>query len=171
MAIEIERKFLVVGDAWRAVAERSDRMVQAYLAGPMPGVPTAPRCSVRVRVAGERAWLNLKSLELGIARQEFEYPIPLDDAEALLALAGRRIEKIRHYVRVDAHVFEVDEFAGDNAGLIVAELELGAVDEPFPRPPWLGREVSALPRYYNVRLIDHPYARWTPDERAGEASA
>ncbi|HUD43256.1 MAG TPA: CYTH domain-containing protein [Dokdonella sp.] len=170
MAIEIERKFLVVGDAWRAAAERSTRMVQAYLAGPMPGVPAAPRCSVRVRVAGERAWLNLKSLELGIARQEFEYPIPLDDANALLALAGRRIEKTRHDVRIDAHVFEVDEFAGDNAGLIVAELELGAVDEPFPRPAWLGREVSALPRYYNVHLIDYPYARWTPHERAGEAS-
>lgn len=170
MAIEIERKFLVAGDGWRAVAERSTHMVQAYLAGPMPGVPGAPRCSVRIRIAGEQAWLNLKSLELGIARQEFEYPIPLDDATALLALAGRRIEKTRHHVRVDAHVFEVDEFAGDNAGLIVAELELGSIDEPFPRPAWLGREVSALPRYYNVRLIDHPYAQWTAHERAGAAS-
>lgn len=171
MPIEIERKFLVDGDAWRSAAERRVRMVQAYLAGPVEGAAAAPRCSVRVRIAGEDAWLNLKSLDLGIARQEFEYPIPLADAEALLALAGDRIDKVRHYVRVDSHLFEVDEFAGENAGLIVAEVELGSADEQFPRPAWLGREVSALPRYYNLRLVDYPYARWSSAERAGEASA
>jgi len=168
VAVEIERKFLVAGETWRAQASRRLRMVQAYLAGPLPGIAGAPRCSVRVRIAGERAWLNIKSLQVGITRQEFEYPIPPDDAEAMLALAGGRIEKVRHFVAIEGHVFEVDEFLGDNAGLVVAEIELDAEDRRHPAPDWLGREVSHLPRYYNVNLVDRPYTRWTPSERAGE---
>ncbi|HEY0230625.1 MAG TPA: CYTH domain-containing protein [Dokdonella sp.] len=167
MGIEIERKFLVVGGAWRSQVSRSEAMVQGYLAG-----PPAARCSVRVRVAGEQAFLNIKSATPGIARDEYEYAIPLPDAERMLAtLAGDVVEKRRHYVDVDGHLFEVDEFAGDNAGLIVAELELDHVDARFPRPAWLGREVSALVRYYNLRLATHPYSRWSAAERnADDAS-
>jgi adenylate cyclase len=167
MGIEIERKFLVVGDAWRGQVSRSEAMVQGYLAG-----PPAARCSVRVRVAGEQAFLNIKSATPGIARDEYEYAIPPADAERMLAtLAGDIVEKRRHYVDVDGHLFEVDEFGGDNAGLIVAELELDHVDAGFPRPAWLGREVSSLVRYYNLHLAAHPYARWSSAERnADDAS-
>jgi len=167
MGIEIERKFLVVGDAWRSQVSRSEAMVQGYLAG-----PPAARCSVRVRVAGEHAFLNIKSATPGIARDEYEYAIPRADAERMLAtLAGDIVEKRRHYVDVDGHLFEVDEFSGDSAGLIVAELELDRVDASFPRPAWLGREVSALVRYYNLHLAQHPYSRWSAAERnADDAS-
>lgn len=163
MGTEIERKFLVAGDAWRKAVSRSERMAQGYLAG-----PPASNCSVRVRIAGDVAHLNIKSLALGVARDEYEYEIPLADAERLLAtLAGNRVEKTRHYIHIDEHVFEVDEFTGDNAGLVVAEVELDDADEAFPRPAWLGREVSDVARYYNLNLATHPYSRWSADERAG----
>lgn len=161
MGIEIERKFLVVGDAWRDAVSRSEAMVQGYLAGP-PGA----RCSVRVRIAGERAWLNIKSATPGVKRDEYEYEIPLADARRQLdTLAADVIEKRRHYVEVDGHCFEVDEFGGDNAGLVVAELELDSVDAAYPCPPWLGSEVSHLVRYYNVNLAAYPYSRWSAGER------
>jgi adenylate cyclase len=122
---------------------------------------------VRVRRAGTQAWLNVKSVTLGIERAEFEYPLPLADAEAMLAsLCDGVLEKIRHHVVVDGTLFEVDEFSGDNTGLVVAEVELPATDTPFPRPPWLGREVSALARYSNINLIAHPFVRWSDAERA-----
>ncbi|MEP7044811.1 MAG: CYTH domain-containing protein [Dokdonella sp.] len=167
MGIEIERKFLVIGETWRDQVSRSEAMVQGYLAGP----PSA-RCSVRVRVAGEQAFLNIKSATPGIARDEYEYAIPLADAQRMLAtLAGDVVEKRRHYVEVDGHVFEVDEFGGDNAGLLVAELELDHVDASLPRPAWLGREVSAFVRYYNLNLAAYPYSRWSEAERnADDAS-
>lgn len=168
MGIEIERKFLVVGEAWRAQAERRVRMAQGYLNDHAAVASGAQKASVRVRIAGATAALNLKSRELGSARQEFDYPIPLADAEALLALCvGGRIDKTRHYVTVGAHLWEVDEFHGDNAGLVVAEIELGAVDEHFERPPWVGAEVTALARYYNLALAERPFAHWTPEEKAG----
>ncbi|MET0230375.1 MAG: CYTH domain-containing protein [Rhodanobacteraceae bacterium] len=163
MPVEIERKFLVTGDAWRREASRIERMAQGYLAG-----PPASNCSVRVRIAGDVAHLNIKSLSLGIERDEYEYEIPLADAERLLAtLAGKRVEKVRHYVEIGEHVFEVDEFTGDNAGLVVAEIELDDGNEAFPRPAWLGREVSHIARYYNLHLATHPYSRWSADERGG----
>jgi adenylate cyclase len=162
MAVEIERKFLAAGDAWRRDVSHSQRMAQGYLAG-----PPASRCSVRVRIAGDEAHLNIKSATLGIERDEFEYPIPLADAEHLLfALAGRRVEKIRHHVAARPHMFEIDEFVGENAGLVVAEIELAHADEVFARPAWLGREVTDLARYYNLNLATHPYSRWSADERA-----
>jgi adenylate cyclase len=162
MAVEIERKFLIVGDAWRRAVSRTQSMAQGYLAG-----PPASNCSVRVRVAGDEAFLNIKSVALGVERDEYEYAIPLADAERMLAtLAGRRVEKNRHHVDVDGHLFEIDEFLGDNAGLIVAELELDRADAEFPRPSWLGAEVSHLPRYYNLNLATRPYLRWTDEERA-----
>lgn len=161
MAIEIERKFLVLDDAWRAAAGQGEAMVQGYLAG-----PPAAGCSVRVRIVGERAWLNIKSAESGIVRQEFEYPLPLDDARGMLAsLAGPLVEKSRYRVAFQGRVFEVDEFHGTNAGLVLAELELEHVDEPFPRPPWLGLEVSDDHRYYNHELALHPWCDW--EHRAG----
>jgi adenylate cyclase len=173
MGIEIERKFLLCSDAWRDAVTQSERIAQGYLVGAQALRDGAARASVRVRRAGERAWLNIKSAQLGIERAEFEYPMPLADAEQMLAtLCDGVLEKIRHHVMVDGTLFEIDEFFGENAGLVVAEVELSAPDAPFPRPDWLGREVSHLPRYYNVNLIDHPYAGWSQDERdaAGEAA-
>jgi adenylate cyclase len=172
MAIEIERKFLLANDGWRAGVERSEPIAQGYLVGAQALRDGTARASVRARLAGTQAWLNIKAARLGIERAEFEYPIPVDDARDLLAtLCDGVLEKTRHHVRVDGVLFEVDEFAGDNRGLIVAEVELPAVDAPFPRPPWLGREVSTLTRYYNVNLIAHPYRQWSPAERAAEDAA
>lgn len=172
MAIEIERKFLLANDGWRAGIERSEPIAQGYLVGAQALRDGTARASVRARLAGDQAWLNIKAARLGIERAEFEYPIPADDARDLLAtLCDGVLEKTRHHVRVDGVLFEVDEFAGDNRGLIVAEVELPAVDAPFPRPPWLGREVSTLARYYNVNLIAHPYRQWSPAERAAEDAA
>lgn len=164
MAIEIERKFLLASGVWRTSARVSTRMLQAYLAGSgeAPG-----RCSVRVRIAGDAANLNIKSRELGAMRSEFEYPIPLADAESLMALAqGAVVDKTRHCLRHGGHRWEIDEFHGDNAGLLVAEIELDAVDAPFDRPDWLGREVTDLPRYYNLALSMRPFSRWSEEEKS-----
>ncbi len=164
MGVEIERKFLVTGNAWREQVSRSESMTQAYLAG-----PPAARCSLRVRIIGTQAWLNLKSAVRGVVREEYEYPIPIEDADAMLdSFAGAVVVKRRHYVRVENRVFEIDEFEGDNSGLIVAEIELEAVDAPFPRPDWLGAEVSHLARYYNLHLASHPYTRWSASERCAD---
>ena len=160
MGREIERKFLVKGDAWRASVAYSKRMCQGYLAD-------GERASVRVRLAGDEAWLNIKSGGLVASRQEFEYAIPADDARELLALCARPlIEKTRHFVEYGGMTWEIDEFHGDNAGLIVAELELDDEGEVFARPDWLGPEVTHLPRYYNVSLVRHPYSAWDDTERA-----
>ena len=162
MAIEIERKFLLESDAWRVQVSRSEAMVQGYLAG-----PPAARCSVRVRIAGEHAFLNIKSIACGITRDEYEYAIPRADAQRQLdTLAGDIVGKRRHYVDIDGFLFEIDEFDGANAGLIVAEIELVDADAAFPRPAWLGREVSSLARYYNLNLSAHPYSQWSEAERA-----
>jgi len=172
MALEIERKFLLANDDWRAGVERSEAMAQGYLVGAQALRDGAARASVRARLAGDQAWLNIKAATPGIARTEFDYPIPVDDARALLAeLCDGVLEKTRHHVRVDGVLFEIDEFEGDNRGLVVAEVELPAVDAAFPRPAWLGREVSSLVRYYNVNLIAHPYRQWSPAERAAEDAA
>lgn len=172
MSIEIERKFLVADESWRADVECSEPLAQGYLVGAQALRDGSARASVRARVAGDQAWLNIKAATAGIARAEFDYPIPLDDARTLLAdFCDGVLEKVRHHVRVDGVLFEVDEFRGGNDGLIVAEVELPAIDAPFPRPSWLGREVSALTRYYNVNLIAHPYRQWTPAERAAEDAA
>ena len=162
MPVEIERKFLVTGDAWRRDVSRSVRMAQGYLAG-----PPASRCSVRIRVAGDEAWITVKAATPGVERDEYEYAVPAADAERMLAtLCGARVQKIRHHVGVGGHLFEIDEFLGENAGLVVAEIELSHADEPFERPAWLGREVTPEARYYNVNLPDHPYSRWSEAERA-----
>lgn len=166
MGIEIERKFLLTGDGWRQQVQRSVRMAQGYLNDLGAVQSGRQRASVRVRIAGSQAFLNLKSRELGHTRQEFDYAIPLADAEALLALCvGGRIDKLRHYVEHAGHTFEVDEFFADNAGLVVAELELEHADEAYARPDWLGVEVTDLPRYYNLALAEYPYTCWTPEEK------
>ena len=155
MGTEIERKFLIIGDAWRDAATEVVEMRQGYLAA-------SADCSVRVRIARDEARLNIKSGTLGIVRQEFDYAIPPTDAHAMLETlcGGRSVSKTRYYVPHAGHVWEVDEFSGANAGLIVAELELNAVDEAFDKPDWIGEEVSDERRYYNVRLIDYPYSEW-----------
>lgn len=161
MPIEIERKFLVTSDAWRAQSSRSVEMAQAYLNDLATLDAGAMNVSVRVRIQGDAAYLNMKSRELGTTRQEFDYPISVDDARALLALAvGGTIEKRRHYVEVGGRTFEVDEFFGDNGGLVVAELELDDADAAFERPDWLGDEVTHEPRYYNLALASRPFSRW-----------
>lgn len=153
MGIEIERKFLLRDDSWRTGVVRSIRMQQGYLGG--------ERCSTRVRIEGELAFLNLKSLDIGNRRLEFEYPLPLADAEQMLqAFAGPQVLKTRHHVRCGGHLWEIDEFAGRNSGLLVAEIELDREDEVFVRPEWLGDEVTHEQRYYNVRLAHAPYAEW-----------
>jgi adenylate cyclase len=172
VGIEIERKFLVCDDSWRETVEHSEQIAQGYLIGAQALRDGTARASVRARLAGEQAWLNIKAARLGIERAEFEYAIPVSDARTLLdTLCDGVLEKVRHHVRVDDVLFEVDEFLGDNSGLIVVEVELPAVDAPFPRPSWLGREVSALLRYYNVNLIAHPYRQWSPAERTAEDAA
>ena len=166
MGIEIERKFRVVGEGWRAQAVRSVRIAQGYINDMAALREGRQNASVRVRIAGEQAFLNLKSRELGTTRQEFDYPVPVADAEALLALCvGGRIDKLRHYVVHAGHTWEVDEFAGDNAGLVVAELELASANEAFERPAWLGREVTDETRWYNLALAERPYSRWSAQEK------
>lgn len=167
MALEIERKFLVTGDGWRQAAHAVTPMAQGYLNDLAAMDSGAMRASVRVRIAGDAAFLNIKSRELGHTRQEFDYPIPPADARALLALCvGGLVDKRRHCVMHAGHLWEVDEFLGDNAGLVVAEIELRAAGEAFERPAWLGAEVTDVARYYNLALATHPYAQWSPAEKA-----
>jgi adenylate cyclase len=158
MALEIERKFLVRSDEWRAQVRERVRMRQGYLS-------SSSRCSIRVRIAGERAWLNLKAKRSGMTRLEFEYSIPLADADEILGqlCEGPLIEKYRHEVAIGAHVWEIDEFLGDNAGLVVAEIELTSEDEHFERPSWLGEEVTHDERYYNFNLAKRPFGAWGVD--------
>ncbi len=155
MAIEIERKFLVSDDGWRRGVNKSSRMRQGYLS-------QSVTASVRVRCDAERGWINIKSVKLGVQRQEFEYEIPLDDAEEILeALAGKPlIEKTRHFTQIGRHTWEIDEFEGQNAGLIVAEIELNEAEEVFERPAWIGAEVTEDARYYNTNLAQKPYTTW-----------
>ena len=166
MGIEIERKFLLANDGWRAVAHKSVAMAQGYLNDIGMVNSGEMQVSVRVRIEGEVAFLNIKSRELGAKRQEFEYPIPVDEAQALLMLCvGGRIEKTRHYVTHAGHLWEIDEFFGDNAGLLVAEIELDDVEETFEKPAWAGAEATHAPRYYNLALASRPFSQWHEDER------
>jgi adenylate cyclase len=159
MAKEIERKFLLASDAWRSGAVRSREMSQGYIG-------EAPRTSVRVRISASEAWLNIKCGGLDVVRDEFEYAIPLADARALLAaVAAPLIEKTRYWVPYEGLEWEVDEFHGANAGLVVAEIELDDEHQSFASPPWLGKEVTQLERYYNVNLVRRPYSQWSAAER------
>lgn len=156
MAKEIERKFLLMSDAWRDEVASSCRYVQGYLS-------SSEKASIRIRTSGEKAYLNFKSATLGISRSEYEYEIPLADAEEMLASfsEGPLIEKVRYFVKRGNHTWEIDVFEGANEGLVVAEIELQDENEPFEKPTWVGDEVSDDPRYYNVCLVTHPYCEWT----------
>lgn len=155
MAHEIERKFLVVDSSWKANAP-GVLFRQGYLS-------TDKARTVRVRLEGERGVLTIKGLTRGVTRLEFEYDIPADDAIRMLDELCERplIEKTRYRVAVGRHVWDVDEFHGDNAGLVVAEVELTSPDDAFERPSWIGREVSDDPRYFNANLVSHPYRSWS----------
>ena len=154
MAAEIERKFLVRSDAWRASAGEGTPYQQGYLS-------TEGDRSVRVRLAGGRGALTIKSGPTGATRKEFEYAIPAADARELLDLAGsRRVEKTRYRIAHGGHTWEVDEFHSANAGLVLAEIELRSEDEPFAHPEWVGDEVTADPRYFNVSLAVSPFTSW-----------
>jgi len=152
MAIEIERKFLVVGDAWSAAP--AVFYSQGYL-------NRDKERTVRVRIAGDEAFLTIKGVSLGASRAEFEYPIPLWDARDLLALCEQPlIEKNRCKILHEGFVWEVDEFLGENLGLVVAEIELPSEDTVFVKPDWVGEEVTADTRYFNSNLSRTPYNRW-----------
>ena len=155
MATEIERKFLVINDHWRAAADAGIDCIQGYFT-------TDKQCSIRIRLTGSQANLNIKSATLGITRSEYDYAIPPGDAEEMLRHLCIKplIEKKRYHVRHGRHLWEIDVFSGVNAGLVVAEIELEHGDEAFSRPAWLGAEVSDDPRYYNVCLVKHPYKNW-----------
>jgi len=155
MALEIERKFLLKNDSWRESVSRSSVIRQGYLA-------PLDTSSVRVRLDGDKANINIKSATLGISRLEYEYEIPLTDAHEMLDSLCRKpqIHKTRHIVVVGSHVWEIDEFYDENKGLFVAEIELETEQEEFVKPEWLGEEVSSDPRYYNVNLIRQPYKGW-----------
>ncbi len=156
MSIEIERKFLVKSDMYKKEAFASRRMLQAYLCR------DAER-SVRVRISGDEAYLTIKGPRKTIFNSEWEYPVPVEDARAMLELCLESvIDKTRYYVRSadGVHTWEVDEFYGDNDGLCVAEIELGSEDEEFPLPCWVGKEVSEDSRYHNTLLSVNPYRNW-----------
>lgn len=155
MPTEIERKFLVTSDEWRQFVTKSSKFRQGYLGA-------AETSSVRVRLSDENANLNIKSVTLGVSRLEYEYQIPVSDAQEMLDKLCRKplIEKIRHIVYHEGHCWEIDEFYGRNQGLIVAEIELSSVDEHFSLPEWAGREVTDEARYYNVALALTPYSEW-----------
>ncbi|TWI03511.1 adenylate cyclase [Luteimonas cucumeris] len=168
MGIEIEYKFLVVDDSWRQFAYKVVPMAQGYINDQAALDSGAQQASVRVRIADEAGFLNLKSRDLGPTRLEFDYPIPVAEARALLGLCvGGVIKKRRHYLNHDGHVWEVDEFLGDNAGLVVAEIELASVGEGFEKPAWAGADVTEQSRYYNLALASRPYSQWSEAERAG----
>lgn len=155
MALEVEHKFLLASDDWRAEVDHSVYYRQGYLS-------SSPTSSVRVRISDSHAWLNIKSATIGSHRAEYEYEIPLADANEILDTLCHKplVEKWRHFVQRSPHVWEIDEFIGDNAGLIVAEIELSAIGEAFDKPVWIGEEVTHELRYYNNNLSKHPYKLW-----------
>ena len=155
MAYEIERKFLVISDHWRSHIYKTLDIKQAYFCN-------TEKASLRVRISNQTGFISSKSMTRDIRRHEFEYEIPLHDAEFMLSYMcmGSPVIKKRHLVKVDQHVWEVDEFLGDNEGLIVAEIELGHEDEAFEKPEWAGQEVSSDPKYINISLVSHPFKTW-----------
>jgi len=156
MAQEIERKFLVTSDGFKAEASRRITIIQGYLS-------SLPERSVRIRIKGSKGYITIKGAgnSSGVTRFEWEKEIPLPEAKELLNLCEPGIiEKTRFEVITGKHTFEVDEFYGENLGLMVAEVELSAEEEAYEKPEWLGQEVTGDPRYFNSMLMKHPYTRW-----------
>ncbi len=154
MAKEIERKFLVVGDAWKKLAQ-GVHYRQGYL-------NSMKERTVRIRTVGDKAFMTVKGPTVGVTRLEFEYPIPFEDCVTMLEHLAEQpiIEKTRYKIPMGEFVWEIDEFHGVNEGLIVAEIELKSEDQAFEKPTWIGEEVSGDPRYYNSMLVAHPYSTW-----------
>ena len=155
MAQEIERKFLVRGD-FKSEVTKATRITQGYLS-------SVPERTVRVRIKGDKGYMTVKGIgsDSGASRFEWEKEIPVEDVRELLKICEPGvIDKTRYLVPAGKHTFEVDEFYGDNEGLVVAEVELGSEDEEFVRPGWLGEEVTGDPRYYNSMLMKKPYKTW-----------
>lgn len=155
MNVEIERKFLLADDSWKTAATEIIVIRQGYLS-------TAADCAVRVRRSGEKAWLTLKGRPANGVAPEFEYAIPASDADDILNSLAQRpfIEKKRHLVPYDGMMWEIDEFLGDNAGLVLAEMELTAPDQCISLPSWVGKEVTGDPRFYNANLVAAPFCTW-----------
>jgi CYTH domain-containing protein len=154
MGIEIERKFLIATEDWRGLAQGLDYR-QGYLS-------TAKERTVRVRTIGAQGFLTIKGISIGATRTEFEYEIPVDDAHELLDELCLRplIEKRRHRVPFGGLIWEIDEFFGENHGLIVAEVELTSEDQDVDLPPWIGEEVTGDPRFFNSSLVERPFSTW-----------
>jgi len=154
MPQEIERKYLVIGDDWRSLAEGSIYR-QGY-------IPTQDKVTVRVRIIGEKAYLTIKGPTVQYSRLEFEYPIPIQDAQEMLETLCQRpfIEKIRYKIEFSGLIWEIDEFEGANKGLILAEVELSDENQEIELPTWIGEEVSHDSRYYNSNLVKHPFSEW-----------
>ncbi|TVO70511.1 CYTH domain-containing protein [Sedimenticola selenatireducens] len=155
MAVEIERKYLVINDKWKKSVVSESVLKQGYIVN-------QPNVTVRVRIAKGKAHLNIKSATIGITRAEYEYEIPLSDAENILEDIAEQpfIDKTRFKVRCGDHIWDLDVFYGDNSGLVMAEIELDSEDEAFEYPEWAGEEVSSDPRYYNSSLVKKPYSTW-----------
>lgn len=154
MATEIERKYLVVDDAWRSLAAGTV-FRQGYLS-------TVKERTVRIRVVGDRGYLTVKGLTVGAVRSEFEYEIPIADAEQMLNELCEQplIEKTRYVIELNGLTWEIDRFSGVNEGLVVAEVELEDEDQPIALPEWIGEEVTHDARYFNANLISHPFSEW-----------
>ena len=151
MAKEIERKYLIKNDDWRIVADDGITIIQGYMG-------SNEQSSIRIRIHGGTANLNIKSKTIGVQRHEYEYSIPIDEAREILENLCDKpyIEKTRYLVLYEGHKWEIDVFTGDNEGLIVAEIELTSPEESFSLPEWAGEEVTEDPRYYNICLVTHP---------------
>lgn len=157
MAIEIERKFIVKAD-FSQLETGKVYFKQGYI--------PSENCSIRIRISDKAGYITIKGPgdELGISRFEWEKQIPKEEADELFKFCTRgSIEKIRHYIPAGKHIYEVDEFLGENIGLIVAEIELDSIDETFEKPDWLGKEVTGIKRYYNGSLARLPYSKWTKE--------
>mgnify|MGYP002514038724 CR=1 FL=1 len=155
MAQEIERKFLVAGD-FKQYARKSEHIVQGYL-------NSTPERTVRVRIKDDKGYMTVKGIssQSGVSRFEWEKEIPVNEARELIKICEPGvIDKTRYLINVGSHTFEVDEFYGENEGLVMAEIELSSEDEEFIRPSWLGEEVTGDIRYYNSVLMTNPYKRW-----------
>jgi adenylate cyclase len=154
MALEIERKFLVKSGDYRSQGKPT-YIHQGFLSTDKDRV-------VRIRIYGDEAFLTIKGVSKGIARAEFEYPVPVEDAQFMLENLCIRptIEKYRYKIDVEGFIWEVDEFLGENDGLVVAEIELEQAEQKFPKPDWVGMEVTGDKRYYNANLVNNPYKNW-----------
>lgn len=159
MAVEIERKFLLKNDNWKSLVTETHVIKQGYL---QSGLEKSQKSSVRIRISNQQANINIKSVDLIMVRQEFEYTIPLADAQQMLTTLCDDvvIEKTRYHVPYASHLWEVDVFEGQNVGLKMAEIELTDIDESFELPDWIGEEVTDDKRYYNIYLLKHPYKQW-----------